>query len=193
MIHRKAIIGPCGPISGHLLREILSDVLIDLRASRDLVTRMKQLFERDEFLFKESKEQLAWQITLVEEAVNRFNSISSLRAKTQGFNQSGPAWSQIDLDSVRIRARKRSEIMFDNIKAIAEADALQSLGRNQAAQKIISEFIAKNVPPSKDGAQSPPEPKAPKPPGPPLYDRVRALVDELKRAQKAKDEEGKEV
>ena len=112
----------------------------------------------------------------------------SILAKAQGFNESGSAGSQIDLESAEISAEERSEIMFNSIKLRAEAIALESLGRHADAMKIVSKLMAETNAPSTDGAQASPEPKAPKPPGPSLWDGMLAYADELEHAQKAKDE-----
>lgn len=186
-IHGKGISAIGGPISRSLLREELNGALIDLLASRELVKFLQQQFEGHQFVFNETKKQLARQITHMQNVVTGFNLMSIL-PEAQRFNESGSAASQIDLDSAAISAEKRSEVMFKTIKLRAEAFALESLGRHAAAIKIVSKLMAESNPASTDGAQAPSERKAPEPPGPPLWEQMLAYGAKLDRETKAKEE-----
>jgi len=186
-IHGNGISAVGGPVSRSLLRETLTALLVDLLASCKLVERMEQQFGGHQFVYTKTKEQLAQHITRMQKVVIGFNLMSIL-AKAQGFNESGSAGSQIDLESAEISAEERSEIMFNSIKLRAEAIALESLGRQADAMKIASKLIAETNAANGDGAQAPPEPKAPEPPGPPFWERLLAYTDKLDCAQKAKDE-----
>jgi hypothetical protein len=190
-IHGNGISALGGPVSRSLLRELIDARLIDLLATNDLVKRMEEQFRGHQFVFRKTKEQLARQITSMQNVVIGFNLMLIL-AKAQGFNESGSAGSQIDFDSAGISAEERSKVMFNTIKLTAEAFALESLGRHAGAMKIASELMAKTNAAETDGAQAPPEPKAPEPPGPPLFERFVAYTDELDRAQKAKDKKESE-
>jgi len=190
-IHGNGISALGGPVSRSLLRETLNTALIDLLATRDLVKWIEEQFGGHQFVFRKTKEQLARQITRMQNVVTGFNLMSIL-TKAQGFNESGSAGSQIDLDSAGRSAKERSEVMFNSIKLTAEAFALESLGRHADAIKIVSKSMAETNAAETDGAQTPPEPKAPEPPGPPLFERFVAYTDELDRAQKAKDKKESE-
>ena len=187
-IHGNGISAVGGPVSRSLLRETLNARLIDLLALGDLVKWIEEQFGGHQFVFRETKEQLAQQITRMQKVAIGFNLISRILVKAQDFNESGSAGSQIDLDSAAISAKERSEVMFNTIKLRAEAFALESLGRHADAMKIVATVMAEPIAANTDGAQAPPEPKTPERPGPSIFDRMLAYADELDRAQKAKDE-----
>jgi hypothetical protein len=159
-IHGNGISAIGGPVSRSLLREALNTALIDLLATRDLVKWIEEQFEGHQFVFRKTKEQLAQQITRMQNVVSGFNLMSIL-AKAQGFNESGSAGSQIDFDSAGISAEERSKVMFNTIKLTAEAFALESLGRHAGAMKIASELMAKTNAANTDGAQAPQNRKLP--------------------------------
>jgi hypothetical protein len=190
-IHGNGISAVGGPVSRNLLREALNARLIDLFATGELVKRMEQQFGGHQFLFGETKEQLARQITHIQNVVEGFNLMSILH-KAQGFNEPASAAWPIDLDSAAISAKERSEVIFNTIKLTAEASALESLGRHADAMKIVAKVMAEPIAANTDGAQAQPEPQAPEPPGPSLWDRMLAYGDELERAMKAEDEKKSE-
>lgn len=173
-IHGLGISAVGGPISRSLLREELNAHLVDLLASRDLVKGIEEQFGGHQFVFSETKEQLARQITRMQNVAIGFNLMLIL-AEAQGFNEPGSAGSQIDLDSAAANAEERSEIIFKTIKLRAEAFALESLGRHAGAMKIAAELMAESTAATTDGAQASPEPKAPDPPGPSLWERLLSI------------------
>jgi len=187
-IHGTGTCGSAARASRSLVRESVSAALIAALASRELVKRMEWLFDGHQAIFRDTEQRLAQQTAFWEAVADRFNFTCPTSLQEGDLGESGSAGSQIDLDSARIAAEKRSEIKFNTIKLSAEAFALESLGRGPAAMKILSELIAKNIPSSTDGAQAPPEPKAPEPPGPSRLDQMLAYADKLERAMKAKDE-----
>ena len=114
----------------------------------------------------------------MENLVRGFNLISLDRAIRS--NKAYSEGSQIELDSALISAKKRSEIMFKNVKLRAEALVLESLGHHEDAIKMITEANAANAydaqvrpeekyPASTSGAQVPPEATTPESPGPATF------------------------
>ena len=176
-IHGNGISAVGGPVSRSLVREQLNARLIDLLALGDLVKWIEEQFGGHQFAFRETKEQLARQITRTQNVVAGFNLMSIFS------NESGSTASQIDLDSAAISAEKRSEVMFNTIKLTAEAFALESLGRHADAMQIVAKVMAEPIAANTDGAQAQPEPKAPEPPGPSCWEKLLALADELRRTE----------
>jgi hypothetical protein len=190
-IHRTGIGGSAAPTSRSLVRESVSAALIAVLALRSLVKRMEWLFDGHHVIFTETEEQLAQQITIWEEVVDRFNLTCPFAVEEGDRNESGSAGLQIDLDSAAISAEKLSEVTFNTIKLTAEVFALDSLGRHADAMKIVAKVMAEPIAANTDGAQAQPEPKVPAPPGPSIYEEMLANAAnwEHKRGKKAKDEE----
>jgi hypothetical protein len=174
------------------VREGVSAGLIAVLTLRKLVKRTERLFGGHTVIFKESEEQLEQQTVFWKALARRFNLTGPASVEEGDRDESETAGSQIDLDAARLKAESQSEILFNTIIDLAKANAWQSLGRRGDAKKILSEFLAKNIPPSADGMQAAPKPKPPRQPRRTTWEEMLAYADESERAMKAEDEKKSE-
>jgi len=133
-----AVASTTEPVDQSALRKTLECLLVDSLAIRELVKQAENRFGGHKTIFPEDSKQLEVLLSLAEGFATKFNSLeSAIRMFGAGSHE-----HEIAPDAARAKAKSMSQKMFNRLQKSAEARAYETLGRPQAAKKVLWELLS---------------------------------------------------